>query len=47
MMDGFISGFISYLYSLDNLDWSLVFWFFLVLFGALDVYVQGRKYLNG
>lgn len=50
-MDGFInsfiSSFISYLYSLDNLDWSLVLGFFLLMAGALDVYVQGRKYLNG
>jgi len=46
-MDGFISSFISYLYSLDNLDWSLVLGAFLLLAGALDFYMQGRKYLNG
>ena len=42
-MDGFISSFISYLYSLNNLDWSLVLGVFMLLAGALDVYIQGKE----
>ena len=41
-MDGFISSFISYLYSLDNLDWVMVLGVFLILAGALDTWNQAR-----
>lgn len=46
-MDGLISSFISYLFHMNNFDWVMVLGVFMIMAGALDVYVQGRKYLNG
>jgi hypothetical protein len=41
------SSFISFLFSLNNFEWSMVLLVFMVVFCVLDFYNQAKEYLHG
>ena len=42
----FRDPFISFLYSLNNFEWSMVLVVFMVVFCVLDFYNQAKEYLH-